>query len=120
MKNLRRQVAWLGLATVLLAGDGVSASNGILSDALPLEEITFLTITNRTFTAEEESWTVKCTDHDLIERLVLILREGQPSQDHKCADIGTITIHFEGGRAVKLGILPGHNEEFYQFRLRLK
>jgi len=118
MTILRKQIAWLGLVAFLMAGDSSSATTGTLPDALPLEGITFITITNRTFKAEEESWLVKCEDQGLIEKLAVVIREGKPSQDHKCSDIGTITFHLKQGKTVQLGILPGHDEDFYQFRLR--
>jgi len=118
MTILRKQAALLGLVVFLMAGDGTSATTGTLPEALPLEGITFITITNITFKAEEESWLVKCEDQGLIKKLALVIREGKPSQDHKCSDSGTITIHFKQGKTVKFGILSGHDEDFYQFRLR--
>ena len=117
MTILRRQAAWLGLVAFLVAGDDSSATTVTLSDALPLERITFITISKISFRAEEETWTVKCEDQDLIKKLVMVFQGGQPSQDHKCSNIGTITIHFKNGKKLELGILPGHDETLYQFRL---
>jgi len=117
MTILKRKAAWLGLVTFLLAGDGTSATTVTLPDAIPLKGITLITITNITFKAEEDTWAVKCEDQDLIKKLVLVLQGGQPSQDHKCRDLAAITIQFEGGKNVKLGILPGHDEKLYQYRL---
>lgn len=118
MTTLRNHAAFLGLVVFLMAGDGTSATTRTLPGALPLEGITFITITNTTFKAEEDSWLVRCEDQGLIEKLAVVIREGKPSRDHKCSDIGIITFHFKQGKTVQLGILPGHDEKFYQFRLR--
>ena len=46
-----------------------------------------------------------------------VLRGAAPSKDHKCGDVGSITLQYGEGDAVVLGVLPGHDDTVYQYRL---
>jgi len=68
----------------------------------------------------QPSQTVTSTDSAKIDTLVKILRSGEPTEDHKCADSGEITLQFSSGEKRVLGILAGHHEPYYEFRLQAK
>jgi hypothetical protein len=62
--------------------------------------------------------TVTSTDAVKIAALVKVLRSGEPTDDHKCADSGELTLQLASGEKRSLGILPGHHAPYYEFRLR--
>lgn len=51
-----------------------------------------------------------------VEALVAVLRKARPTDDHKCADSGRITLHRSEGETLEIGILAGHNSNYYEFR----
>jgi hypothetical protein len=56
-------------------------------------------------------------DKGKIETLLTILRSAKPTKDHKCADSGKITLRLKkDGTKLELGILAGHDAQFYEFR----
>ena len=56
-------------------------------------------------------------NREKITALVEVLRRGVPTSDHKCGDSGSITLEPFGYGITKLGILAGHHEPYYEFRL---
>ena len=45
-----------------------------------------------------------------------ILRQGRKSREHKCLNHGNLILFYADGTSVELGILPGHNDNRYEFR----
>jgi hypothetical protein len=109
---------WTSLVAVLVSGCPAAAA-GAGPDLLPVEGIRSVTVTVRlrAFTPEEATWTGEFTESDSFEQLVDVLRGAAPAEDHKCPDVGTIILQYGEGKSVRLGILPGHDETAYQFRL---
>jgi hypothetical protein len=60
---------------------------------------------------------VSTRDPEKIETLLAALRHAQATNDHKCGDSGQIVLRKKRGDEVKLGILAGHNQRYYEFRL---
>jgi hypothetical protein len=56
-------------------------------------------------------------DHPGITALLSVIRDAAPSGGHKCANRGAIRFWMDDGRVVAVGLLPGHSEGIYQFRL---
>jgi len=47
-----------------------------------------------------------------------ILHSARFRMDHKCADIGSLIIHYTNGKTDSLRLLPGHDPARYEFRHR--
>ena len=62
----------------------------------------------------DASFTV--TEPRRVDAIVGVFRQGIRQTDHKCADIGRVTITFADGQSVNLEILPGHRSANYEFR----
>lgn len=60
---------------------------------------------------------VSTDDAVKIDALLAVLRSAEPTKDHNCGDTGQVTLRRNGGGEVKLGILAGHNGQYYEFRL---
>lgn len=56
-------------------------------------------------------------DHPGITALISVIGDAEPSGGHKCANRGAIRFWMADGRMVGVGLLPGHGEGIYQFRL---
>ena len=56
-------------------------------------------------------------DDPKVHLLVAVIGEAELSKGHKCANRGAIRFRMEGGGVISLGLLPGHTEGFYEFRL---
>jgi len=48
--------------------------------------------------------------------LFKLLQAGRFRMDHKCAEIGSFTIHYPTGKTDAIDVLPGHDEASYEFR----
>lgn len=55
-------------------------------------------------------------DPEVIAAVVAVLRSGERTSDHKCGSRGTITLHRANGAPAVLEFLPGHHDEWYEFR----
>ena len=110
--------AWLGLVAVLISGS-VAAPADVRAEIFPVEGISAVAIKVKfhPFTQEQEWWTAEFNDPGRFGKLVDVLSGAIPSKDHKCADVGTVTLKYGNGEPVVLGILPGHDDQVYQFRL---
>ena len=56
-------------------------------------------------------------DHPGIATLLSVIRHAESSRGHKCANSGAIRFWMADGRMVAVGLLPGHREGEFQFRL---
>ena len=56
-------------------------------------------------------------DHPGITALISVIGDAEPSGGHKCANRGAIRIWTDDGRVIAVGLLPGHSEGIFQFRL---
>ncbi|HEV3144199.1 MAG TPA: hypothetical protein VGZ47_09970, partial [Gemmataceae bacterium] len=61
--------------------------------------------------------TITTTDPAQIRALLDVFSGAERASEHKCGDSGVITIRTKDGRVEKFGILPGHNEAYYEYRL---
>jgi hypothetical protein len=68
--------------------------------------------------AERQNATeVRSIDAVKIEALLAVLQSGEATKDHKCGTSGQITLHRKNGSIIKIGILAGHDPNFYEFRV---
>ena len=51
-----------------------------------------------------------------ISELLTVLGKGEGTEEHKCAGIGHIIFILNDGRRVDISYLPGHDDDFYEFR----
>jgi hypothetical protein len=56
-------------------------------------------------------------DPTKIKALTEVLRTGIPTEDHKCGNGGRMTFRFASGKKLELGILAGHDELYYEYRV---
>lgn len=56
-------------------------------------------------------------DRTKITALLEVLQRGVPAGDHKCGDSGSIKLQHRAGGKLELGLLAGHHEQHYEFRL---
>jgi hypothetical protein len=61
--------------------------------------------------------TNKTTDPAKIKTFLDVFKTAERASEHNCGDSGAITIRTKDGREEKFGILPGHNEAYYEYRL---
>jgi hypothetical protein len=58
-------------------------------------------------------------DDPRVQALVAVLRDAEPGCGHKCPNIGALRFRMSDESIVGIGLLPGHNEGDYGFRLYL-
>lgn len=58
-------------------------------------------------------------DDPRVQALVAVLRGAEPGCGHKCPNIGTLRFRMSDESTVGVGLLPGHTEGEYGFRLYL-
>ena len=56
-------------------------------------------------------------DDPHVEALVAVIRGAEPGGGHKCANAGAIRFWMADGGVVSVGLLPSHEEDFYELRL---
>ena len=61
--------------------------------------------------------TVRSSDTAAIETLLKVLNTGEPSKDHRCGNRRTIVFHLADSSTTTLGILSGHTQGYYEYRL---
>ena len=59
---------------------------------------------------------VTSADAQAIAALLGVLGAGEPVADHKCHDTGEIVLRRQGGGMIRLGLLGGHDEGYWQIR----
>jgi hypothetical protein len=89
----------------------------VFADGSPLPRATSVSSLEYTGVGTTAEGGVKTDDKDEISHLLAGLRRARETKDHKCGDVGHLTIHLRSGGVVKLGILPGHHSDYYEFRL---
>jgi hypothetical protein len=52
----------------------------------------------------------------ISESLLIAFRNAHAGDEHRCAEIGKIEIHYRDGNTDILDILPGHSPAAYEFR----
>ncbi len=55
-------------------------------------------------------------DPEIIAALVAVLQSAEETQDHKCGSRGVLTLQSSSRRSAQLQFLPGHHEQWYEFR----
>lgn len=56
------------------------------------------------------------TDSETIAQLLKVLKSADETQNHKCVSLGVIRLERGIGSTLELQFLPGHHEEWYEFR----
>jgi hypothetical protein len=69
----------------------------------------------RTNTGQKET-RVTTSNPANVESLLAVLQTARRASDHKCGDVGTITVKSQDGTESVLRILPGHDPSYYEFR----
>jgi hypothetical protein len=77
----------------------------------------------KTIKVEFEPWgdevipaPIESSDTEAIAELVKIVKSGQETSDHKCSSRGSIRINSDRGQFLDFWFLPGHNDDYYEFR----
>jgi|GEM_PF-4048240 len=104
---------------------------GVLGQRNPLSEAQLELTTDLSFTVtdiesisidvdrrnrEVPTITVNPKEKNSIDKLLSIFKNAEPTEDHKCANLGEIRFKLSSGKEIKFAYLPGHHEEFYEFR----
>lgn len=66
--------------------------------------------------APDEEFRLETEESDLLTELVGVLKESQRVGFHACIHTATLDLTFESGTTITLELLPGHDEEHYEFR----
>ena len=66
---------------------------------------------------EQEEARVTTDDAADIQPLLEAFRSAMRSEEHQCGNSGTITIRRKDGTVEEVLILPGHDEQYYEYRL---
>jgi hypothetical protein len=61
--------------------------------------------------------TVETVDAEAIAELLGVLKSRSTTSEHKCGDLGKIQLHRKFGSSLILRYLPGHDENWYEFRI---
>lgn len=83
---------------------------------LPLEQVQWIEVS---FHDQLGKQTQQALSRDTAKNrgLLEVLQRGEPTGDHKCGDSGSIKLQLHAGGQLELGLLAGHHEPFYEFRL---
>jgi len=65
---------------------------------------------------QQKEATVKTDDPQRIQALLDVFQTAKRASEHKCASSGTLTIHKRHGSVETMGILPGHDSAYYEYR----
>jgi hypothetical protein len=65
---------------------------------------------------QQKAAEIESSDSVLVGSLLAIFRSAQRTNDHKCGETGTITLRRKDGSETSLGILAGHDQQYYEFR----
>lgn len=84
--------------------------------ALVDTEITTVDL-KRFLIATDKPTSASTGDPAKIKALAEIVKTGIPTDDHKCADGGRLSFHLAGGKTLEVGILAGHDERYYEYRV---
>jgi len=122
MKRTRRLLAafFLVLVVIPLA---VSATRPLFDRSfIPLEDLTKSDIQSLSVKRHDipfqDSTSSTITDSGAIRRVIASLSTSEPATDHKCASVGDLVFKAANGRRLHCTILPGHDERFYEVRIR--
>jgi len=64
---------------------------------------------------DEEKKQIKISDSKSLASLLLLINGAESTDDHMCRSIATLKF-FSGNSELLFYILPGHKDEFYEFR----
>lgn len=57
---------------------------------------------------------ITVSDPSMLTPLIELLDKAEPTGSHKCTSVGAVI--FDGEEPFTIGLLPGHNPNFYEFR----
>lgn len=84
---------------------------------LPADDIEAIEIQLKAVPARQKAAKVSSKDKNKIKALLAVLRSAEETRDHKCGDSGQIILKRKDKGESKIGILAGHNESYYEFRV---
>jgi hypothetical protein len=58
----------------------------------------------------------RTADEAAIARFLAAIRTARPATEHMCGTLAYVSIHCKNGSVESLGILPGHDPRFYEYR----
>jgi hypothetical protein len=83
---------------------------------LPPDSVESVEIKLTSWLGRQDDDKVTSSDATKINTLLGLIRDARATSDHKCGDSGKIVLHCKDGEQIKLGILAGHDEDYYEFR----
>jgi hypothetical protein len=104
------------LAALLALGCALSAA-AAEPPMLPAGEIESVEIAAFDWSVQQEVPLITGTDAAAVEALAAVIRSGAPTAGHKCRDTGKLRFHLRDGSVVSLGILPGHQSGFVEYKV---
>ncbi len=113
---MKRWLLCIALAVLLLAGGYYVWTGYLRRPSLPLEQVQWIEVS---FHDQMGKNTQQTLSRDTAKNTALleVLQRGEPTGDHKCGDSGSIKLQLHAGGQLELGLLAGHHEPFYEFRL---
>jgi hypothetical protein len=122
MSRIRRLLAALFVVLVVIPL-AVSATRPLFDRSMiPLEDLTTYDVQSLSIKRHDipfqDSASSTITDPDAIRRVVASLSLTEPATDHKCASVGDLVFKAANGRRLHCSILPGHDDGFYEIRIR--
>lgn len=85
---------------------------------LPILQVKSLDIEIRKLDGNEFRWkSSSSTDVVRIQTLLQVMQTAKGTSDHKCGDSGRLSFQLESGPPLKIGILAGHDADYYEYRV---
>jgi len=80
--------------------------------------ITFNTSPSK-ITLEVHGNSINISNKNEIDQIMQVVNSNRKTTDHKCGDIGQLTLVYEKD-TISLSLLPGHNNGYLEFRYKSK
>ena len=104
------------IVLVLLAAGYYAWTAYLRRPSLPVDQIQWLEISLHDQMGKKTEQAAS-DDRTKIITLLNVLQRGVPTGDHKCGNSGSIMLQLQTGGQLELGLLAGHHEPYYEFRL---
>ncbi len=106
----------LVVAMLLFAATVVNAADRTGGPNLVPVDIHSVTIVLDGKLVQVEPLEVTADGRTIIREFAALVSRAVPGSDHKCKDIGEIRFNLRSGDTVRIGLLPAHQEGFYDLR----
>jgi hypothetical protein len=114
--RVRGRWAAAAFAGMIVVAASVSQSLGPRPPSLPRGSIASLVIDLDETRGGQGAVKITNTDGSKIESLASVLSRARSAEDHKCSSTGKLIFGMKDGIAAFLGLLPGHDRRYYEFR----